>query len=177
MSKSDLDRVGRIVKAQGLKGEVLLYLYVNSTDWLEQLAELTFLKDLANESSAVKYGLESYRKAKDGLVLKLEGVNDRNEAELLRGLWLKVPHEYFVSRPGDSLYLHELIGFRVELVGGKAVGIVKGFSSNGAQDIICIEESSGNLAEVPLVKPFISELNFSDRLLKLDLPAGLLSDE
>ena len=71
----------------------------------------------------------------------------------------------------------ELIDFKVLLADGRHVGKVKGFSSNGAQDLLIIEELSGKESEVPLVKPFIKRLSFKDRVIELELPKGLLADD
>ena len=60
-------------------------------------------------------------------MVKFEGVNDRNEAELLRGRYVFSPFDELEPPGEDEVYLHELIGMRVELDTGEIMGEVSGY--------------------------------------------------
>ncbi|MCB0412562.1 MAG: ribosome maturation factor RimM, partial [Bdellovibrionales bacterium] len=56
---------------------------------------------------------------------------------------------------------------------GELLGTVVDFSSNGAQDLLVIENSDLRF-EAPLVEAYICDMNFEKKALVLDLPEGLI---
>jgi 16S rRNA processing protein RimM len=155
------------------------------TSWIpESGAKFDLICLLADASLQ---NLKSYKvltikkQAAAGLILvRLEGVSDREQAESLRGASFLIPICLISSQKGESLFLHELEGFNV-FDKGKSVGTVVGFSSNGPQDLLLIAESGSEKscpthppAEVPLVDAFLKEIKFESKAIFMELPEGLL---
>jgi 16S rRNA processing protein RimM len=71
--------------------------------------------------------IENVRPFKGGMMVKFAGVPDRNEADLLRGRYVFSPFDELEPPAEDEVYLHDLLGMRVELDSGTAVGEVTAY--------------------------------------------------
>ena len=81
------------------------------------------------------------RTVQDGRIrggLKLEGIDDCNRAESLKGNVLKIRREDCKILPGGSYYLFELIGLTVVTVAGQVVGPVKDVMMLPAQPVLVV---------------------------------------
>lgn len=121
--------VGKIVAPQGVRGEVRVQTYTDSpTDMKdlrvhgEKIAENAFHFVRAVPSSSV-------------IIARIDGVNDRNAAELLRGTELFINREDLPATKNGEYYQADLIGMRV-IRDGTEIGVVAGFQNFGAGDII-----------------------------------------
>ena len=121
--------VGKIVAPQGVRGEVRVQTYTDrSTDMKdlrvhgEKIAENAFHFVRAVPSSSV-------------IIARVDGVNDRNAAELLRGTGLFINREDLPAPKNGEYYQADLIGMRV-IRDGTEIGVVAGFQNFGAGDII-----------------------------------------
>jgi 16S rRNA processing protein RimM len=113
--------VGRIARAHGRRGQVI----VNSeTDFPDQRfqagAELFVMRRGIIEPLIVT----SVRFQRGRPVIGLAGVETMTAAEALAGLELRIPADRLVSLPDGSFYRHDLVGCRVETVGGDTIGVV-----------------------------------------------------
>jgi 16S rRNA processing protein RimM len=147
--------VGRITKAHGLRGEVVVQL---SSDYPDvRLAPDSRLR--AGHDDLV---VRSARPHQDRWLVVFEGVGDRTAAERLAGRTLRGAP---IDDP-DALWVHELIGARVVEAGtGIERGRVASVVANPAHDLL--ELDSGVL--VPIV--FVRSLEGG--VAMIDPPAGL----
>lgn len=101
-------------------------------------------------------------------------VQDRNQSEALRGAFVEVPSDYFISLKGEGIYLSEIQDFKVQdaLTGG-ALGQLREFSSNGPQDLLGIH-LEGRRYWLPFVPEFVLKIDFESRILHVFVPDGLL---
>ncbi|MCB0350549.1 MAG: 16S rRNA processing protein RimM [Bdellovibrionales bacterium] len=162
--------VGHVKDAQGIKGEVFMRLFAGQADWLGKLTEVR-LK--SRESGEVQtFGVLKKRVHKDGLVILLDGVTDRNRAEELKGLTFEIPESYLKSEAGETIYLHEVLGFQVHDKSLGVVGRIKGFSSNGVQDLLEVEYQ-GREVLIPFINEFIIKIDSANNVVQMNLPEGL----
>ncbi|MEQ1664581.1 MAG: ribosome maturation factor RimM [Bdellovibrionales bacterium] len=174
---SDYHVVGWVKDAQGIKGEIFVRLKAERAEWLNELKEVR----LNSKIHGVKtFELERARKHKNGLIVKMKGVNDRNLAETFKGYEFEIENSLLVSKPGESIYLNELLGFEVVDKNLGLLGLVKGFWSNGAQDLLLIDYIMGDKPAreimIPFVKDFIENINFESKKIEMILPDGLLEN-
>lgn len=146
--------VGRIGRAHGVRGEVVVRLV---TDRLERLDPGSVLSTDRGELVVA-----SSRPHGDRWVVRFEGIGGRESAEELRGTVLRAEA---IDDP-DTLWVHELIGAPVLDAEGTDRGTVVSVQANPASDLL--ELSSGAL--VPLV--FLVERR-DDGVLIVDVPCGL----
>ena len=147
--------VGRITKAHGLRGEVVVQLH---SDLDERVATgATFQTD------AGELVVRTSRVHQDRRLVHFEGVTDRNGAEALRGTAL-------MGEPIEVegiVFVHELIGAEVRLTDGTVIGTVTAVEDNPASDLLVL--STGHL--VPLV--FMTD-HTPGAVVVIDPPEGLL---
>lgn len=168
-------KVGRVKDAHHLRGEVFVSLFSGQADWLDGLEAfvLTPAIDQPSSQDVHQYHVEKVRRHKRGLIIKPAGVSDRTQAEGLRGFWFYIHKDLLVSRPGENIYLYEILNFSLRLDQGEVVGSIVDFSSNGSQDLLVVKTAKGRF-EVPMVEAFIVKIDFENQELIMDLPEGLI---
>ncbi len=148
--------VGRIVKAHGIRGEVIVDLVSNRPE--VRLAPGSVLRsergDLAVRTASAHQGR---------WIVAFDGVEDRSGAETLRGLVLSAEP---LDDDGDTLWVHDLIGSEVFDLAGRSYGPVEAVEANPASDLLVL---SGERL-VPLV--FV-KTRLPGRVV-IDPPPGLL---
>lgn len=159
--------VGRIVKAHGIRGEVVVEAVSNRPERFAPGAVLYAGERALTIGRASPHGGPdpAGRMSRARWIVSFDGVVDRNEAERMRGLVLTgqlLEHD----DPGDELWVHELIGSDLFDPAGRVLGRVAAVEANPASDLLVLE--SGHL--VPMV--FIVEAA-AGRVV-VDPPAGLL---
>jgi 16S rRNA processing protein RimM len=155
-STTDLLAIGRVTKAHGLRGEVVVQLWTDLTERLDPGTVLiTARRTLTVEAS---------RPFQDRWIVQFEGIGDRTEAERLRGVELEAEA---VEVPG-KLWVHELIGAIVCDAAGAELGTVGAVEANPASDLLVLED--GGL--IPL--RFVTGHDSAAGTIVVDIPEGLL---
>ncbi len=156
--------------AHGLKGEIFVALKAKRADWLDAL-EIMRLSGPSLEPK--EFTVKSARAHKDGLIVVLDDVTDRSQAESLRGRWVEIPQAYIVADEGESLFLGQYLGLKIKDKTLGEVGKVVDLTSNGAQDMLVVETKKGRF-EIPLVEDFVLETDLKSGVILMDLPEGLV---
>jgi 16S rRNA processing protein RimM len=154
---ADLLEVGRILRAHGLRGEVLVELLSDFPDRLSARSVLVRADD------GTELVVERSRQHQGHWLVTFEGIDDRGGAEGLGRPLLLAERR---SVPG-AMWIDQLVGCVVELVDGTAVGSVVAVEANPASDLLVVDTG----ALVPLT--FVIEHEPSRRVV-IDPPAGLL---
>lgn len=163
-----MSEIGYIQKAHGLKGEVFFKAYDQDLSYLSNNLEIR----LADTS----YLISSFRLVTGGAILKLAGVDDRNQSDLLKAKPVYVDAELFAELSSEGeIYLNQLLGFSVIMLGDKK-GEVVGFAKTEAHDLLRIETESGEV-EFPYVDQFIIEIKDLKRELHVSCPEDLFDPD
>ncbi|MGB8818629.1 MAG: ribosome maturation factor RimM [Rhizobiaceae bacterium] len=159
--------------AQGLKGEVRVKSY---TQELEGFAAYGALYDALGRAFTV---LDT-RVAKDMVITRFKGVNDRTAAEALTGTELFVDRALIGNQVNaEDEYLHsDLIGLDTVDETGASHGRVTAVHNFGAGDMLELSKGRGHAVAVPFTKAAVPDINFATRIVTLDsVAAGLVEDE
>ena len=171
-SKTKL-RVGRLVKAHGLKGALKLELYTDSPDQRFRAGqELELQVPETSEWFGKTVKVAELRFYNQSPVLFLEGIQDRSQAETLVKaiLLIETDLEQLPEDP-EAWYDHQLVGLTA-LVGKEVVGKVIRVDHLPAQDRLAIETSNGEVL-VPFVKQIVPLVDIQKGQVVLTPPAGL----
>ena len=171
-SKTKL-RVGRLVKAHGLKGALKLELYTDSPDQRFRAGqELELQVPETSEWFGKTVKVAELRFYNQSPVLFLEGIQDRSQAETLVKaiLLIETDLEQLPEDP-EAWYDHQLVGLTA-LVGKEVVGKVIRVDHLPALDLLAIETSNGEVL-VPFVKQIVPSVDIQKGQVVLTPPAGL----
>jgi 16S rRNA processing protein RimM len=157
-STTDLLKVGRITKAHGLRGEVVVQLWTDQTQRVDPGTELTSARGPLTVVWSKPFGPERY-------IVQFEDVHDRSAADSLRGVELEAQPLEGVD---DVLWVHELVGATVRDSSGTVLGVVASVEANPASDLMVLE--SGGLIPVRFVTAHDGEA----QTVEVDIPEGLL---
>lgn len=146
--------VGRIAKAHGVRGEVIVDLLTDRTERVRPGSVLV--------APSGPMEIEASRPHQGRWIVRFAGVADRNAAEALRGAVLRAEP---LDDP-DAMWVHDLIGAEVVDTEGRTYGCVESVEDNPASDLLVLP--GGGL--VPLVFVVSQE---PGRIV-IDPPAGLL---
>lgn len=147
--------VGKIVKPQGIKGEVKVQCYVDAPDGFLRIREVYVAGRPMRLVRARHVGMDVY--------LTLEGVIDRNAAETLRNAEVAVDRAVAdVLKTGDY-FISDLVGLTV-VCEGHTMGVIRDVLQHGAADVFDIR------GEHEYLVPFLNAL-----VLSIDLEAGVMT--
>ena len=165
--------IGKVKEAHGLRGELYVLIFSGDTSWSESLENFQLV--LPSENEGREFHVKKIRPHKKGVILSANEIVDRTAAEKLIGSQFFVPEDLFISQKGETIYLSEILNFSLIDEKNEKLGEISGFSSNGIQDLLIIKNQDGEHL-VPFVAPWIVDMDFNAKSLKMSLPEGLLGN-
>jgi 16S rRNA processing protein RimM len=120
------------------------------------------------------YSIASAEPIAEGWLVKLDGVDDRDAAEALRGQALTAPRDELPPPGPDEVYLSDLVGCAVVDREGAAIGSVSRVVDSGAQELLVVTRPDGREALVPFIAPIVVSVDEAGRRIVCDPPEGLL---
>jgi 16S rRNA processing protein RimM len=159
-------KIGKIVNAVGLKGEVKVYNYSDSID-IYETTEAMYVEDRLT-------AIENVRPQKNMVILKLAGTDDRNAAEALKGKELYITEDDLPELPEGQFYIRDLIGMSVMEEDGTVLGHVSDVLQNTAQNIFEVERENGKKLLIPKVDQFVLNIDAEKRNITVRLLEGML---
>lgn len=167
-------KIGKIVNAVALRGEVKVYHYSDYKERFEELDEIL----IERKGKFTAYEIENVRYQKNTAILKLKGVDDRNAAEALKESDIYITEEDLRELPEDTFYVKDLIGCKVlNEENGAEIGVIKDVLQNSAQDIYQITLKNGKEALIPVVGEFVREVSIAEKYVKIHLIPGFIDEE
>lgn len=164
--------VGYIAGVHGLAGELKVELH---TDFPDRFAPGVILL-LGAELSEVT--VKSARMHKQTLLLRLEGIVGREEAEQLRGTWLFVSEEDAVQLEEDAYWVHDIIGMDVQTEAGEPLGVIREVLFTGANQVYVVEPlglvNGGKEVLLPAITDVVRQVDLDARRMTVHLLPGLL---
>jgi 16S rRNA processing protein RimM len=116
--------------------------------------------------------LQGVRFHKTRVLLKLDGYDDRNAADTLRGQWLQVPEADAVPLDEDEYYLYQLIGLKVFEEDESYLGTLTEVLETKANNVFIVNGPAGEIL-VPDISQVIRDINFENGRLVVRLLPGL----
>ncbi|MFE7774766.1 ribosome maturation factor RimM [Streptomyces sp. NPDC057445] len=165
--------VARIGRAHGIKGEVTVEVRTDEPEL--RLAPGAVLA--TDPASAGPLTIETGRVHSGRLLLRFEGVRDRNGAEALRNTLLiaEVDPAELPDEP-DEYYDHQLMDLDVVLADGTEVGRITEILHLPSQDLFIVERPDGSEVMVPFVEEIVTEIDLAEQKAVIVPPPGLIDD-
>ncbi len=153
--------VGVVGAAQGVKGEVRVKSYTAVPSAIRHYGPLS------TEDGRRSFSITALRALKeDMLVVRFEGLADRDAAAALTGTRLYIDRARLPPPDEDEFYQADLIGLAAEHEDGRVLGQVGGIQNFGAGDLLAIVPSGGgDSLLVPFTRAFVPVLDFGGQRL------------
>lgn len=166
ITKMEKIKIGEAVGAVGLKGEFKVH------DLGEDLSRYSKFDHVYVGKE--KYSLIRARVQKNVAVLLLEGIDDRDKAEKLRGREIFIDEDQLPKLPEGTYYIRDLVGFDVVDQNGTKVGELLDIIKATAQPVYVIKTNEGKERYIPGVDEFILNTDVENRKITVKVIEGLL---
>jgi 16S rRNA processing protein RimM len=168
--------VGRVAKAHGVTGELVVE--VRTDDPELRFAPGATLRAKASNQRERDYVVAAVRPHGNRLLLRLEGVADRDSAEALRGSVFVIDSDDLppIDEP-DTYYDHQLEGLLVRTTDGREIGTVTEVLHTPAAELLAVDRAAAGELLVPFVSSIVTSVSLDSGIVEIDPPEGLLELE
>lgn len=166
MNSKNLLCLGRVVKAHGFKGDILVRLYNENIKFTNDLKEIWLGEDSNHVSS---WQIENIYGSDERVFLKLRYVDSLEEANFLKSLDAFIDKEMVTEK---SMY--DTIGFLIlDNNSEEEIGVVNDITQGAMQSLLVFE--TGNEEKfIPIVDEFIKYIDWEKEKIFVDLIDGLI---
>ena len=157
----------QIVNTHGIRGEVKALHYTDGEAFFKKVK--TVYKE---DGEAVK--ILSWKFHKGSVILKLDGVDEVNDAEKLKFTKLFAKEGDLPKLPKGEYYFFELIGLTAILQGGEELGKVTDVIENNASNLLEITKEDGGKVLIPNIPVFVSKTDIKEGKIHITPIEGLI---
>jgi 16S rRNA processing protein RimM len=160
-------QIGVISRPHGILGEVKVH---TSPEYLDALSGVTnvYLDD-ATQATRV----HSHRIHQQSLLLRLNGINTRNDAEKMRGVRVSIKTRELPPLEEGQFYAHDLEELRVLDESGAELGTVQEVLATGSNDVYVVKQADGSELLLPAIESVIRAIDLQARTMVVCVPPGL----
>ncbi len=168
--------LGKILRPHGIRGEMRMQILTDYPDRLINELKRIYIGQKVTDDNADLYTLKSARFHKDFLLITLAEINDRNDAETLRGKMVMIDIDNAVPLDEGEFYLYQLIGLTVQTEDKTILGQLKEVIETGANDVYVVKGREYGEVLLPAHEETLINIDFEAKLITMRLPEGLLPD-
>lgn len=169
--------IGSIVAAHGLRGEVRVYPNSDFPERFEEAGERWLWGKGDTQPRSIRLQRGYYLTGKSLYVVKLEGIDDRTQAENLRRMMLVVPTSDRLPMAPGEYHVQDLLDVRVfHKETGEQIGVVVDVFTTG-HDILVVQPQPGSNQKeimIPFVEEIVPVVDLPHQRIEVLPPSGLL---
>ena len=162
--------IGKIVKPHGVRGELKIY---SSSDFIMDRLKKNAVVFLEKNGKKTQMKVAASRMHKDMALVKFEGIDSMNDAELWRDADVLVDRKSIPSLK-EGYYFFELKGLDVYSEENVKLGVVSEVEEGLANNNLRIATLDGKSALIPYVPAFIKEVLLDENRIVIHVIEGLL---
>lgn len=167
MTSQRLVVIGRALKPFGIRGEIKVKPFTESTEVFHRSPDLIF-----DDSP---YKVTRLHEHKGNVLVSLEGMDTPEKAAKLTGALVKTVAENLPPKEEDEYYWFELIGMDVTTVDGRDLGKITQVIPTGANDVLQVEGPYGEVL-LPMIDDVVIEVDTENGHMRVDPLEGLIPD-
>jgi 16S rRNA processing protein RimM len=160
--------LGVIIGARGVTGEVRIKTFTGIPE------DIAAYGALSSEDGQRTFEISDVRIIKGQASVIIEGINDRDAAEALKGIELYISRANLPDTDDDEYYHNDLIGLAVLGQDGETIGAVKALYDFGAGDVIEIERPGDPDVLLPFNAEMVTKVDIKANNIVVDIPEDLL---
>ncbi len=162
--------VGQIVNTFGVKGMLKVKPFTDDVERFEELKKVYICK----KEKLEEVEIEEVKYHKDMVLLKVKGIDDMNEAEKVKGLYLKIDRKNAKKLPKDTYFIADLLGLEVYSDKEELLGKVEDIFRTGANDVYVVKDEKGKQLLLPGIPEVIKEIDLEKEKIIVHLLKGLV---
>jgi 16S rRNA processing protein RimM len=164
----DLCLIGKILKPQGIKGELLIKIFPDP-----RLNEYIFNIKKIYTSNSCSFNIKKIRRQKNNFVLSLEEIENRNQCEELRDQDIYIDKKQIMQSGENTYYWFEAPGYLAYDTGNNFLGTVEQIVNNGIYDIFIIDHNKKEVM-IPGIFPFLTSIDKEKKIIIFHVIPGLI---
>lgn len=161
--------VGQIVNTHGLKGHLKVVPFTDDINRFKSLK--TVFIDFKNE--LMEYKIQEVKFIKNLVRLKLEGLDNINDAEKFKGCYLKINRKDAKKLDENTYFIADLIGLDVYDLENHKIGILRDIFPTGSNDVYVVKQEDGKQVLLPAISKVIKEINIKQGKIVVDISQGV----
>ncbi len=139
MQQSEQIVVGRIGAVYGVKGWLKVQSFTDDPESIFEYSPWLLSQKTEREMKVVEW-----RRHNNGLIARLEGISDREEAARLTGADICITADELPALADDEFYWRDLIGMRVVNSNGYDMGVVEQIMPTASNDVLVVKANSND---------------------------------
>ena len=164
---NDFLELGKIVNTHGIRGEVKIQPWCDDPAIFDELEYIY----LDNE----KYYIERSRFHKNCEIVKLEGIDDINRAELFRNKIVTIEREALGELPEGTYYMVDILDLPVKTADGTILGVIDDIIKTGSNDVYVLKETfNGKQILIPVIDSVVKKVDIDEGYVLVELMKGLI---
>jgi 16S rRNA processing protein RimM len=157
--------LAHVAGAHGIRGDVTLKSYMDDP------SDLSSYRPLGDETGARRFEITSVRVTTKGVVAHFKGVDQRSDAEALRGTGIYVDRTALPPAEDGSYYNVDLIGLAAVDPAGASIGKVIAVENFGAGTLLEIKRTGTRDTEyVPFTDAFVPDVDITHGRVVVVMP-------
>jgi len=162
MTQTKKLHIADIRTAHGIRGLLKVAIYLENPKDIENYNPL-------QGSDGKSYTILLKNAVKGDWLAQVNGISDRNQAELLRGIELFIDRDQLPQTDGEEIYLEDLVGCEAINTEGHKIGEIISVDNFGASDLIEIKPIDGTKTYyLPLTEPYVQDIDLEQKIVVID---------
>lgn len=162
--------IGQIVNTFGIKGMVKVKPF---TDNIERFSNLEKIY-IKNKSGQTEYKIQEVKYHKNMVLIKFEGIENPEQADLLRNSYLIVDREAEEPLEAGRYYIVDMIGLDVFTDDNEYLGKLEDIYNTGSNDIYVVKNELGKQILLPAIEDVIKNIDMDNKKVIVHLIPGLV---
>lgn len=167
---TDYFEIGQIVNTFGIKGMVKIKPFTENLEQFEEL-ERIYIK---NKKSKKEYKIQEVKYHKQMVIIKFEGVENPEEADLLRGSYVLINRKDAKPLEEGTYYIVDLLGLEVYTDENILLGKVEDIYNTGSKDIYVVKDNLGKQVLLPGIEDVIKKVDLENKKIIVHIIPGLM---
>ena len=162
--------IGQIVNTLGIKGMVKVKPFTDDNKRFDRL-EKVYIK---NKEKLKEYQIEEVKYHKDMILIKFRGIENPEQANLLRNSYLMIDREEEKPLEEGTYYIVDMIGMDVYTDEGEKLGNIEDIFNTGSNDIYVVKSELGKQILLPAISDVVKNIDMENKKMVVHLISGLI---
>ena len=162
--------IGQIVNTFGIKGMVKIKPFTDDINRFDRLKKIY----ISNKNGKKEYQIQEIKYHKNMVLMKLEGIDTPEQADLLRQSYLLVDRADEEPLEEGVYYIVDLLGLEVYTDDNKLLGKVDDIFNTGSNDIYVVKDEMGKQILLPGIPDVLKNVDLEKGRITVHLIPGLI---